>query len=69
MDNYNESLIWFEHLYDLFPNHYEGIELYSNILFVKGNNGRLAEIAQKMFNMDKFLPQTNLVVGNYYALK
>ena len=45
------------------------MDLYSNILFVKGARAQLSHLAHSAMKIDKYRPQTCCIVGNYYSLK
>ena len=47
----------------------EGMDLYSNILFVTGKRPQLSHLAHSAMKIDKYRPQTCCIVGNYYAQK
>ena len=51
------------------PHRLDGLDHYSNILYVMGARPQLAFIAQVATATDKFRPETCCVVGNYYSLK
>ncbi|KAK6435357.1 Anaphase-promoting complex subunit 8 [Oleoguttula sp. CCFEE 5521] len=50
------------------PHRLEGLEIYSNLLYVQGNRPKLATPATMASNTDKFKPETNCILGNYYSL-
>ncbi|KAK4544197.1 hypothetical protein LTR36_004407 [Oleoguttula mirabilis] len=60
------------HLFDSLlkdhPHRLEGLEIYSNLLYVLPNRPRLATLAAMASNTDKFRPETNCILGNYYSL-
>lgn len=58
-----EDLIAHDH-YDL-----EGMDTYSNILYMKENFAKLSHLAHKAVMVDKYRPETCCVIGNYYSLK
>lgn len=49
--------------------HAQGMDTYSNILFVKEAFGPLSHLAHRLAVTDKFTPEACCVVGNYYSLK
>ena len=51
------------------PYRLDGMDLYSNILFVKGERAQLSHLAHNAMKIDKYRPQTCCIVGNYYSLK
>ncbi|CAD8108126.1 unnamed protein product [Paramecium sonneborni] len=62
------SLEWFERLLSIDPYRYESLDTYSNILYIKENQGELANLALQSFTNNKYVPETCCVVGNYYSL-
>lgn len=51
------------------PHRLDGLDHYSNILYVMNARPQLAFVAQLATATDKFRPETCCVVGNYYSLK
>jgi hypothetical protein len=47
----------------------QGMDTYSNILFVKEAFGPLSHLAHRLAVTDKFTPEACCVIGNYYSLK
>lgn len=62
------SLDWFQKLQELDPYRFENMDTYSNILYIKENQGELANLALKQFYNNKYVPETCCVIGNYYSL-
>ena len=50
------------------PHRLEGMEVYSNLLYVLPDRPKLATIASLASDTDKFRPETNCILGNYYSL-
>ncbi|KAJ9602238.1 Anaphase-promoting complex subunit 8 [Cladophialophora chaetospira] len=50
------------------PHRLDGLDHYSNILYVMADRPRLAFLAHLATSVDKFRPETCCVVGNYYSL-
>ena len=48
---------------DLDPFRYENMDTYSNILYIKENQGELANLALRCFNNNKYATETCCVVG------
>jgi anaphase-promoting complex subunit 8 len=65
---FDTSMEWFQKLLDLDPFRYENMDTYSNILYIKENQGELANLALKQFYSNKYNPETCCVIGNYYSL-
>ncbi|KAI9886998.1 MAG: Anaphase-promoting complex subunit 23 [Watsoniomyces obsoletus] len=51
------------------PYRLDGLDHYSNILYVMNLRPRLSFLAQSATKVDKFRPETCCVIGNYYSLK
>lgn len=50
------------------PYRLEGMDIYSNLLYVIPDRPKLANLASSASNTDKFRPETNCILGNYYSL-
>ena len=59
----------FEDLRRRDPHRLEGMDIYSNILYVKEMLAELSHLAHAAVLVDKFRPETCCIVGNYYSLK
>lgn len=46
----------------------DGMDIYSNLLYVLPNRPKLATLAATASDTDKFRPETNCILGNYYSL-
>ncbi|KAL4478389.1 hypothetical protein ABPG74_006624 [Tetrahymena malaccensis] len=66
--DFDISLEWFEKLVEIDPFRYENMDTYSNILYIKENQGELANLALRCFYNNKYATETCCVVGNYYSL-
>ena len=53
----------------LCPNSLEGMDDYSNILFLNGNLHVLTSLAKRALELDMYDHRTNYILGNLYALK
>lgn len=58
----------FETLLQTHPHRLEAMEIYSNLLYVLPNRSKLALLAAAASATDKFRPETNCILGNYYSL-
>lgn len=58
----------FDSLLDSHPHRLDGMEVYSNLLYVSPNRPKLATLASMASDTDKFRPETNCILGNYYSL-
>jgi hypothetical protein len=47
----------------------QGMDIYSNILYVKEEFGALSALAHRCVQADKYRPETCCIVGNYYSLR
>lgn len=47
----------------------EGMDTYSNILYMKEDFANLSGLAHKAVLTDKYRPETCCIIGNYYSLK
>ncbi|KAK3679737.1 Anaphase-promoting complex subunit 8 [Recurvomyces mirabilis] len=65
---YEVAMQLFDNLARDQPHRLDGMEVYSNLLFVLGNRPRLANLASTASDTDKFRPETNCILGNYYGL-
>ncbi|KIX94183.1 uncharacterized protein Z520_10210 [Fonsecaea multimorphosa CBS 102226] len=65
---YESSASIFQELLVAHPHRLDGLDHYSNILYVMGDRPKLAFLAHLATSVDKFRPETCCVVGNYYSL-
>eukprot|EP00727_Mastigamoeba_balamuthi_P009229 m51a1_g4929 hypothetical protein (555) ;mRNA; r:261402-263638 len=56
-------------LHEREPTRLEHMDTYSNVLYVLEDVHRLAKLAHDVCAVDRFRPETCIVVGNYYSLK
>ncbi|KRX02888.1 hypothetical protein PPERSA_04091 [Pseudocohnilembus persalinus] len=63
------SLEWFEKLVDIDPYRFENMDTYSNILYIKENQGELSNLALRCFYNNKYAPETSCVVGLQWDMK
>ena len=66
LDSAQES---YENLRDIDPHRLQGLDTYSNILYVKERRSELSHLAHMTSKISKYAPETCCVVGNYYSLK
>ncbi|ETV65360.1 hypothetical protein, variant [Aphanomyces astaci] len=59
----------FEQLSTSDPYRMDLMDLYSDVLYVKEEKTALSELAHHVHTVDKYRPESNCVIGNYYALK
>ncbi|GBG64532.1 hypothetical protein CBR_g45228 [Chara braunii] len=67
--SFDEAQELFESLLGSDPYRIEGMDIYSNILYVKEAFSALSYLAHKAVLTDKYRPETCCIVGNYYSLK
>ncbi|KAI0150207.1 TPR-like protein [Xylariaceae sp. FL1272] len=58
----------FSHLLALHPHRLDSLDHYSNILYVMNARPKLAFLAHLCSSVDKFRPESCVVIGNYYSL-
>jgi anaphase-promoting complex subunit 8 len=51
------------------PYRLEGMDIYSNILYVQQDSVALSQLAHTVTLVDKYRPETCCIVGNYYSVK
>ncbi|KAF8253130.1 TPR-like protein, partial [Wilcoxina mikolae CBS 423.85] len=66
---FEEAESIFDQLVKSDPHRIDYLDHYSNILYVMERRPKLGFIAQLALTTDRFRPETNCVVGNYYSLK
>jgi len=69
MREFDRAQSIFEDVYRADPFRLEGMDTYSNILYVKEDAAKLAYLAHGAVLTDKYRPETCCIVGNYYSLK
>jgi anaphase-promoting complex subunit 8 len=69
MQNYDEAQQLFEGLLESNPHRIEGMDVYSNILYVKEATVHLSAVARRCVEEDPYRPETCCVAGNYYSLR
>jgi len=67
--DFDEAESIFDSLIKIDPHRIDGLDHYSNILYVMERRPKLGFIAQLASSTDKFRPETCCVIGNYYSLK
>jgi len=66
---YDEASRLYEELRQSYPFRLEGLDNYSNILYVTEERAMLSVLAQYAVEVDKYRPETCFIVGNYYSIK
>jgi anaphase-promoting complex subunit 8 len=65
---HDQALQVFEDLLKSHPHRLDGMEVFSNLLYVMPSRPKLASLAAMASDIDKFRPETNCILGNYYSL-
>ncbi|ORY74830.1 hypothetical protein BCR37DRAFT_403830 [Protomyces lactucae-debilis] len=66
--DYEQAELLFDALHKADPHQLEGMDIYSNVLFVLERRAKLVDLAKRMTATDRFRPETCCVVGNYHSL-
>jgi anaphase-promoting complex subunit 8 len=66
---FDEAQELFEEVFDQDEYNLDGVDTYSNILYVKEDKVGLSILAERCVRVDKFCVETCCVVGNYYSLR
>ena len=66
---FDEAQEIYKDIRDLDPYRIDGMDNYSNVLYVKESFAELSHLAHHLVATDKYTPETCCVVGNYYSLK
>lgn len=66
---FDEAQQLFDEMYALDEFCLDGVDIYSNILYVKEDKVHLSLLANKCIKVDKFRLETCCVIGNYYSLR
>jgi len=66
---YGEAQEFYERLMESDPYRIEGCDCFSNILYTQELLPELATLARRLVSIDKYRPETQCVVGNYYSLR
>lgn len=69
MRGFDEAQQLYDELFAEEPYSLEGMDIYSNILYVKEDKVQLSLLANRCMKIDKFSLETCFVIGNYYSLR
>jgi len=69
MRDFDEAQTIFQQVLERDPHRIEGMDMYSNILYVKECFVELSFLAHRTSLTDKYRPETCCIIGNYYSLK
>jgi anaphase-promoting complex subunit 8 len=58
MDDYSNAISWFEQVEQIDPYRFELMDIFSNILYVQEDNGKLSYLAYRLYQNDKYRPET-----------
>lgn len=67
--NFNIAQELFEELRQRDPHRMEGMDTYSNVLYVKDEFASLSAMAHSAVVTEKYCPESACIVGNYYSMK
>jgi anaphase-promoting complex subunit 8 len=67
--NYDLSHDTFQHLLAINPHTIEGMDVYSNILYVKEDHVELTLLARRLVDEDPYRSETCCVIGNFYSFR
>ncbi|KAK5162902.1 Anaphase-promoting complex subunit 8 [Saxophila tyrrhenica] len=67
-NDHETALQIFDNLLTSHPQRLDGMDIFSNLLFVVPSRPKLATLAATASAIDKFRPETNIILGNYYSL-
>ena len=59
----------FKQVREMDPTRLEGLDTYSNLLYVNECSRELSLLARDVVRIEKYCPETACIVGNYYSLK
>ncbi|KAJ3801678.1 TPR-like protein [Lentinula aff. detonsa] len=59
----------FENMFKLDPDRIEDLDVYSNILHLRGSREKLTALADKFLLIDKNRPEVCCIVGNHYSVR
>ncbi|XP_065876562.1 anaphase-promoting complex subunit 8 isoform X2 [Euphorbia lathyris] len=66
---FDQVEVIFEELLRNDPYRVEDMDTYSNVLYAKECSSALSFLAHKIYMIDKYRPESCLIIGNYYSLK
>ncbi|EME28261.1 anaphase-promoting complex subunit 8 [Galdieria sulphuraria] len=67
--DFDESALYYEEMRRNDPQCIDGMDIYSNILYVREQQAELSMLAHHCILVEKYRPETCTVVGNYYSLR
>lgn len=67
--DYQDSERLFDEVLNVDPHRLDGMDMYSNILYVTERRAKLAYLAQLASATEKFRPETCCIIANYCSLK
>ncbi|KAH9485432.1 Anaphase-promoting complex subunit 8 [Psilocybe cubensis] len=66
---FTQAVVQFEKILAIDPHRIDDIDIYSNILYVTGNNLKLSKLAHEFLALDKDRPEVCCLIGNHYSLR
>jgi len=67
--DFDQAVVELEELREMDPYRLEGMDVLSNVLYVREDRAALAKLAHHAIKLDKFRVQTCNILGNYYSLR
>lgn len=67
--NFDKAQMLYEQLLQEDPNRIEGMDVYSNILYVKEAFAELSYLAHRAMETAKYTPEACCIAGNYFSLR
>jgi len=65
----DQALAIFKEVEKMDPYRLDHLDRYSNVLFVKDMKREIAFLAHKAVEINKYRPETCIVIGNYYSIR
>lgn len=67
--DFDESALYYEEIRRSDPHCLDGMDIYSNILYVREQQVELSMLAHHCVSVEKYRPETCAIIGNYYSLR
>lgn len=69
MRDFEASESLFESMWKDDPYRIEDMDVYSNVLYVRGSKAKLSYLAHRIVKTDRSRPESCCIVGNYYSMR
>jgi anaphase-promoting complex subunit 8 len=69
MREFEEAAQLFEELWREEPHRISDMDVYSNILYVRGEKAKLSYLAHRVCKTDRYRPESCCIIGNYYSMR